>query len=89
MDETIFRDEVNDAVLFRDLHGNGEVVCGLRWEVDINSFLDERRIGSRVVNFNNMKLCNSVSLAEAPKLKGLTLAPVAVRTAKLNNFVGF
>lgn len=56
MDETVFRDEVNDAVLFRDLHCDWEVVRGLGREVHIDGFLDEGGIRSRVVNFNDVEL---------------------------------
>ena len=54
MDKTVFRYEVDDAMLLRYLHGHWEVVRCLGWEVDIHGFLDEWRIRSGVVDFNNM-----------------------------------
>jgi len=54
MNKTVFRYEVDDAVLLRYLHGHWEVVHCFRWEVDIDGFLAEWGIRRSVVNFNNM-----------------------------------
>jgi hypothetical protein len=61
MDEAMFRHEVNDAVLFRDLHFYWKVICGLRWEEDIDSFLDERRVRSRVIKLIDTELSSQLS----------------------------
>jgi hypothetical protein len=54
VNETVFRYEVDDAMLLRYLHSHWEVVRCFGWEVDIHGFLDEWRIRSGVVDFNNM-----------------------------------
>jgi hypothetical protein len=41
MNEVVFGHEVDNAMLLGDLHGDWEIVGSLRWEVDVNSFLDE------------------------------------------------
>jgi hypothetical protein len=38
-------------MLLRNLHSDGEIVSSLRREVDIDSFLDERRVGRSMVDF--------------------------------------
>jgi hypothetical protein len=54
MDKTVFRYEVDDAMLLRYLDGHWDVVRCFGWEVDIDGFLDEWGIRSGVVDFNNM-----------------------------------
>jgi hypothetical protein len=56
MDETVFRHEIDDTMLLGNLHGNWEVVCGFRWEVYIDGLLDEWRIRSGMINFDDMQL---------------------------------
>ena len=56
MDEAVLGDEVDDAVLLRDLHSYWEIVCCLWREEHVNSLLLEYRISCLVVDFNNMKL---------------------------------
>ena len=56
MDETIFRDQVDDTVLLGHLHRDGEVIRGLRWEVDVDSLLGEWWVGGLVVNLDDMQL---------------------------------
>ena len=41
MDDTVLGDEVDDAVLLRDLHGDREVVRGLGGEEDVDGLLGE------------------------------------------------
>jgi len=54
MDETIFCHKINNPMLLGNLHGSWEVIRGLRWEIDIDSFLNESRVGSGMVNFHNV-----------------------------------
>jgi hypothetical protein len=73
MNETMFRNKVNDAVFLRDLQCDGEVAGGLGWEIDVNSFVDERGVRRRVANFNDMELSMPVSLSK--EHRGLTDLP--------------
>jgi hypothetical protein len=56
VDETVLGDEVDDAVLLRDLHRDGEIVGSLGREEDIDSFLGEGRVWEGVVDFNDVEL---------------------------------
>ena len=56
MDETVFRDKIDNAVLLRDLHRYREIVRSLRWEVDIHSLLREWRIRCGMINLNDVQL---------------------------------
>ena len=54
VDKAIFRNKIDDAVGFGNLHGNGEVVCSFGWEVDIDGLFDKGWIGVLVVDFDDM-----------------------------------
>jgi hypothetical protein len=56
MDETVFGDHIDDAVLFGDLHGYREIVDSLGWEKYFGSLLGEYWVRGIVINFNYMKL---------------------------------
>ena len=56
MDEAVLRNEIDNAMFLRYLHGNREVVGGLGREVDIDSLLDKGWVGGRVVDLHNMEL---------------------------------
>lgn len=43
-------------MLLQYLHSHRKVVCGFRWEINVDGFLDEWRIRDSVVNFDNMQL---------------------------------
>ena len=59
VDKTVLCDKVDDAVLLRNLHCNGEVVdCFLR-EVDVNRLLSKHWVGGLVINFDNVEFCAS------------------------------
>ena len=89
MDEAVFRDKVNNSMLFRDLHGYGEVVGRLWWEVNIDVLLGEWRVRRLVVNFDNVQLESIRHDVVEGKILRRTLAPVAVRTANVKSLVGF
>lgn len=56
VDETVLGREVDDAMSLRDLHSDGEVVRGLRWEVNIDGFLRKWRVGGLMIDLYDMKL---------------------------------
>ena len=56
MDKTVLGDEVDDTVLLRDLHGDGEVVGCLCGEEDVDGLLGEHRVRRVVVDFDDVKL---------------------------------
>lgn len=56
VDEPKFGDQVDDAVLLRNLHCDGEIVGGFRREEDIDCFLLEGRIGWLVADLNDVEL---------------------------------
>jgi hypothetical protein len=58
MDEAVFRDKINDSVFLRDLHGHGEVIGSLWWEVNVDILLGEWRVRRLMVNFDDMQLAN-------------------------------
>lgn len=58
MDEAVFRDKVNDTVFLRDLHGDGEVIGRLWWEVNIDVLLGEWRVRRLMVDLNDVQLEN-------------------------------
>ena len=58
MDKAIFRDKVDDSMFLRDLHGHGEVIGSLWWEVNINVLLGEWRVRRLMVNLDDMQLEN-------------------------------
>lgn len=90
VDETVFRDEVDDTVALRDLHRDGEIVRGLGREEDVDRFLRVHRVGGSVIDLDDVELSTQeiVRNRSEDRVKfGLTLAPEAVRTAKANNLV--
>jgi hypothetical protein len=56
VNETVFGDEVDDTVSFRDLHSDGEIVGSFRREEDIDSFLGVNGVGGGVIDFDDVKL---------------------------------
>jgi hypothetical protein len=56
VNEAMFCREIDDTVLFRNLRNNWEVICSPRWEVNINGLLGEWRIGSGMIDFDNVQL---------------------------------
>ena len=56
VDESEFRDKVDDAVLLRDLHGDGEIVCRLGREEDVDLLLLEGWVRSLVTDLHDMEL---------------------------------
>lgn len=56
MNESVLCHHIDDAVLFRNLHCDGEIVDSFGREEDVGCFFLERWIGRLVINFNNMKL---------------------------------
>lgn len=56
VNEAELGDEVDDTVLLRDLHSDGEVVGRLWGEEDVDGLLRERRVGGLVADLDNMKL---------------------------------
>lgn len=91
MDEAKLCHEVDDSMLFRNLHGHGEI-AGCFWrEINIDILLGEWWVRSLVVDFNDMKLYTTMSEESygSNRPQKPTLAPVAVLTANVNSFVGF
>lgn len=72
VDKTELGDQEYDSVLLRHLDGHGEVVRCFGREVNVNSLLDEGRIGCGVINLYHMKLNhrsekpNALDAARAP-----------------------
>jgi len=60
MDEAVFRDEVDDAMLFGHLHSHWEVVRGLSGEENVHSLFREHRVGRVVINFHNVQLVGMI-----------------------------
>lgn len=56
VDEAIFGDEVDNAVLLGYLHGHWEVTSRFRWEEDLDSALGKRRVWSLVIDFDDLEL---------------------------------
>ena len=56
VDEAILCNEVDDAVLLRDLHGDREVVSCLGREVNVDVLLSVWSIGRLVINFDDVEL---------------------------------
>ena len=56
VNESVFRDQVNDSVLFRDLHRDGEIVGRLWREVDVDLLFSEGGIRGLMVDLYNVKL---------------------------------
>ena len=56
VDETVLRDEVDDAVFLRYLHCHGEIVSSFRREINVDRLLSEWCIRGSVVNFYDMEL---------------------------------
>ena len=60
MNESVFRENEDDAVTSRNLHCDGEVVCCLGREEDIDFFLERRIIRIRIIiNLDDMQLAES------------------------------
>ena len=57
VNETKFCDKEDNAVLFRDLHRDGEIVCGLRREEYVDGLLREYGVRGLMIDFNNVQLC--------------------------------
>ena len=57
VDEAVFGDEVDDAVLLRNLHSNWEIVNCLGWEVDVYCLLGKYWVRGLVVDLDNVQLC--------------------------------
>jgi hypothetical protein len=90
MDKAELCDHVDDSVLLGDLHRHREVCGSLRREEDIDVLLGVWGIRSLVVNFDNMQLHEKSATWDATgSSHARTLAPVAVRTAKVKSLVGF
>ena len=66
MDEAVLGDKVDDTVLFRHLHGDGEVIRCLRREVDINVLLRKRRIRRLVIDLDNVQLTQRACIQLLP-----------------------
>lgn len=60
VDEAVFGDEVDDAVLFGDLHSDREVVLCLCGEEYVYGLLRKDRVGRSMVDFYNVKLTQRV-----------------------------
>lgn len=56
MNETEFRDEVDNTVTLRDLHGDGEIVCRFWWEEDIDCLFREWWVWRLVTNLDYVEL---------------------------------
>ena len=56
VDEAVFCDEVDDSVLFRDLHRNWEIVRRLWREVDVDLLFGEHGILGLVIDLYDVKL---------------------------------
>lgn len=56
VNEAELGDQVRNAMLFGHLHSDGEVVGGLRREVDVHRLLRKRRVGCLMVNFYYVQL---------------------------------
>ena len=56
VNKAVFRDQIDDSVLFRDLHRDGEIVGRLWREVDVDLLFDEGGIWGLMVDLYNMKL---------------------------------
>ena len=56
VDEAVFCDQVDNSVLFRDLHCNREIIRRLWREVDVDLLFGEHGIGGLVVDLYNVKL---------------------------------
>lgn len=54
MDETVLGDEINDAVLLRNLEGNREIVGGFWREENIDGLLGKYGVRLRVVDLDNV-----------------------------------
>jgi hypothetical protein len=90
VDKSVFCDQINDTMTFRDLHGDGEIASGFSGEEYISRLLREYWIGGVVVDFNNVELRGyglSVEVLDITCRNLLTFAPVAVLTAKENRLV--
>ncbi len=71
MDEAKLGDEVDDAVLLRNLHRDGEVVGRLGREENVDGLLREGGVGRLVADLNDMELGTSASAdSEAEELAG-------------------
>ena len=58
MNEAVFGHEIDNTMLLGDLHGDGKVVSSLRRKINIDGFLDERRVRCGMINFYDMQLDN-------------------------------
>ena len=56
VDEAVFCDQVDNSVLFRDLHRNREIVRRLWRKIDVDLFFGEHGIWGLMVDLYNMKL---------------------------------
>jgi len=56
VDEAVFCDQVDNSVLFRDLHRNREIVRRFWREVDVDLFFGEHGIWGLVIDLYNVKL---------------------------------
>ena len=56
VDETVFCDQVDNSVLFRDLHCDREIVRRFWREVDVDLFFCEHWIRGLVIDLYNVKL---------------------------------
>ena len=56
MDEAVFGGEVDDPVLLRDLHRNRKVACRLGREVHVDRLFRKWRVGSLVVDLDDVQL---------------------------------
>lgn len=68
MNETVLGDEVDDAVLLRDLHRDREIVGSLRREENVDGLLRERRVWQGMIDLDDMELCDVRSITL--RLKG-------------------
>lgn len=64
MDETKLGDEVDDSVLLRYLHGDGEIVERFGREKDVDCFLLEGWVGRLMTDLDDVKLDMSEVLFE-------------------------
>merc|ERR1719150_948139 len=77
MDIAVLGDRVDDAVLLRNLHSDGEVVLRLGWEEHVNGFFLEWRVpGGRGPHLYDVKFpssCSSHSKTEQGRLLLISL----------------
>ncbi len=56
MNKAVLGDEVNDAILLRDLQSNREIIAGFRGEENVDCLLREDGIRLGMVNLDNVQL---------------------------------